>query len=203
MITSWIAISSNSVIINGAPLSHKANGSELLKELYKDRIDYPKFYKMDALCKLGFVASELLLQREKESRFIPREDRSVILFNQYGSLNADRNFQSTISNSENYFPSPSLFVYTLPNIVTGEIAIRNKYYGETSFYVLPEFDAEAIAFHIDNAFQDGKTKSIIGGWIDCKDKDNFEAIMIIVDNKHQSQDLLSKEIELYFKQINR
>lgn len=202
MITSLIAISSNSVIINGEPFSHKANGSELLKELYKDKIDYPKFYKMDALCKLGFVASELLLQRENGSRFIPREDRAVILFNKAGSLNADKNFQNTISDSENYFPSPSLFVYTLPNIVTGEIAIRNKYYGETSFYILPEFNADAIAFHIENAFQDEKTKSIIGGWIDCKDKDDFEAVLFIVDNKSQSQVLLSKELESNFKQIN-
>ena len=42
-------------------------------------------------------------------------------------------FQETIQHADSYYPSPALFVYTLPNIVTGEIAIRNKYYGETSF----------------------------------------------------------------------
>ena len=96
----------------------------------------PKFYKMDPLCRLGFVASELLLQAEGDRRDTPRDDRAIILFNRSSSIQADEAYQASIQDAEDYFPSPAAFVYTLPNIVTGEIAIRNHYQGETSFYIL-------------------------------------------------------------------
>ena len=108
----------------------------MLVELYREYVkDYPKFFKMDTLSRLGFMAAELLLQAEGAERFVPREDRAVILANRSASIKNDKDYLETISEG-NYYPSPALFVYTLPNIVTGEIAIRNKYLGETAFYVL-------------------------------------------------------------------
>ena len=77
------------------------------------------------------MASELLLQAEGAERFVPREDRAVVFFNRSASLQADTAYQATIQDPDNFYPSPAAFVYTLPNIVTGEIAIRNKYFGET------------------------------------------------------------------------
>ena len=90
-----------------------------LTEIYKQQIgNYPKFYKMDKLCQLGFIASELLLKQEN-----PRKeqcaDRAVVLFNHSSSVWVDREYERTIEVGEDYFPSPSLFVYTLPNIVCG------------------------------------------------------------------------------------
>ena len=82
------------------------------------QVDYPKFFKMDGLSKLGFLASEMILN-DDENRFTPREDVAVICFNSSSSLDIDMQYQETIADNENYFPSPSLFVYTLPNIVTG------------------------------------------------------------------------------------
>ena len=104
--------------------------------IYKQYIDdYPKFYKMDSLSRLGFVATELLLNAEGQRKDIPTEDRAVILFNRSSSIMADKKYLVSIKDPEDYFPSPSVFVYTLPNIVTGEIAMRNLYHGETSFYI--------------------------------------------------------------------
>jgi 3-oxoacyl-[acyl-carrier-protein] synthase-1 len=157
---------------------------------------------MDVLCKLGFVASEMLLYSETGERFVPRENRAIILFNRSGSLHTDRDFQQTIQNPENYFPSPSIFVYTLPNIVTGEIAIRNKYYGETSFYVLEQLDPVVMAQHIGNTFLDATTTSVIGGWMDFEDEENFEALLFIADNQCHSISSLSEKIELLNK-LNR
>jgi 3-oxoacyl-[acyl-carrier-protein] synthase-1 len=65
------------------------------------------------------------------------------------------------------FPSPALFVYTLPNTVTGEIAIRNKYAGETSAFVLEKYDEEAIFALVKEAFQDPVTQSAVVIWADC------------------------------------
>ena len=169
-------------MVDDKTLKHNENGSALLTELYRNNIgDYPKFFKMDTLSKLGFIASELLLNIEGNRSFEPREERAVILFNRNASLQADTHYQSTIQDKENFFPSPAAFVYTLPNIVTGEIAIRNKYYGETSFIVIDDYDEQIIMNNLNNAFQDPVTTSIIGGWVDCSDEDHFEAKIFLME----------------------
>jgi 3-oxoacyl-[acyl-carrier-protein] synthase-1 len=175
-----VYITPNEVKIDGKVLSHNEKGGALLSELYRAYVgDYPKFFKMDTLSKLGFVASELLLQAEGAPRFEPCEDRAVVFFNRSASLQADTAYQETIQDPNNFYPSPAAFVYTLPNIVTGEIAIRNKYFGETSFIVLPEKDSQIMVQQFQNAFLDPMTTIIIGGWLDCTDENHFEAELYI------------------------
>jgi 3-oxoacyl-[acyl-carrier-protein] synthase-1 len=170
------------VVINGC--QQEAACQDLLNRLYRTQVnDYPKFFKMDGLSKLGFLGSELLLATLDEERFCPREDRAVILFNRSGSISADEHYQITISDADNFFPSPSIFVYTLPNIVTGEIAIRNKYYGETAFYVIGEKDETLMQRVVETSFQDESTESILTGWIDYFDNTHFEAQLSIIVNK--------------------
>ena len=184
MLNHKVIITPNEVILDGKTLDHNEQGGALLTELYRTYVgDYPKFFKMDTLSKLGFVASELLLQAEDEPRFEAREDRAVVFFNRSASLQADTAYQATIQEPENFFPSPAAFVYTLPNIVTGEIAIRNKYYGETSFIVLPENDPEIMAQQLQLAFLDTMTQSILGGWLDCTDENHFEARLFLIDKQ--------------------
>ena len=169
---SSLKITSESVTIDGKPLELQEKGGALLTEVYKRYIgDYPKYYKMDVLCRLGFVASELLLRRCDE-----REDETaIILFNHSSSIQADKNYQTSIADPDNYFPSPSAFVYTLPNIVTGEIAIRHHIQGETSFYILQEKDEQMMEKIIEASFADIGTKRVLCGWIDAEDDDHFEA----------------------------
>ena len=182
MIKHQVYISPNEVKVDGKALAHNEKGSALLTELYRNNIgDYPKFFKMDTLSKLGYIASELLLNIEGNRSFEPREDRAVILFNRNASLQADTHYQSTIQDPEHFFPSPAAFVYTLPNIVTGEIAIRNKYFGETSFIVIDDYDEQIIMKNLDIAFQDPVTTSIIGGWVDCSDEEHFEARIFLME----------------------
>ena len=177
-----VYINPETVLLNDKPLEHNEKGAALLTEIYRNYIgDYPKFFKMDTLSKLGFVASELLLQAEGAERFVPREDRAVVFFNRSASLQADMAYQATIQDPNNFFPSPAAFVYTLPNIVTGEIAIRNKYFGETSFIVLPEHDPQIMAQQLQHAFLDPMTSSILGGWLDCTDENHFEAELFILN----------------------
>ena len=181
-ISSQIVITPDEAILNGQKLSTTKQGGALLTELYREKInDYPKFFKMDELCKLGFVAFELLLQ-DCGDRHEGTADRAIVLFNRTGSLCNDRNYQKTINDMENFFPSPSLFVYTLPNIVTGEIAIRNHYYGETSFYVLDQDDPALIRSMAEEVILQGRAKSVICGWLDCEDKDHFLARLEVVES---------------------
>ncbi len=196
MLKHFVIITPETVKLNGTDMNHAEQGNVLLTELYRAYVgDYPKFFKMDTLSKLGFVASEMLLKDEGQERFVPREDRAVVLFNKTASLQADTNYQATIQDPENFFPSPAAFVYTLPNIVTGEIAIRNKYYGETSFIVLDSCDAQIMARQLMNAFQDPMTQSILGGWLDCNDENHFEARLFLIE-KQQFNDVASIETEL-------
>ena len=176
-----VYITPNEVSLDGKVLNHNENGVAMLTELYRAHVgDYPKFFKMDTLSKLGLMASELLLQAEGAERFVPREDRAVVFFNRSASLQADTAYQATIQDPDNFYPSPAAFVYTLPNIVTGEIAIRNKYYGETSFMVLPENDSQIMARELQNAFLDPMTTSVLGGWLDCTDENQFEAQLFLI-----------------------
>ena len=138
------------------------SGTDLTKLYREIGVGYPKFFKMDTLCKLGFLATELLLHDESE-RFIPREDRAVITFSRHGCECNDRHYIDTLAD----YPSPALFVYTLPNIVGGEIAIRNRYEGETSSFIMERYDSERIHSVLENVFLDDITSSAIVAWIDC------------------------------------
>lgn len=145
----------------------------LLTTLYKQMIgNYPKFYKMDGLSRLGFVASEILLNAEKGET---DKERAIIFFNHSSSIASDRNYKESISDKDNYFPSPSIFVYTLPNIVTGEIAIRNHFHGETSFFILPDKDERMMEEILQASCRDAQSKSFLTGWIDYEDERHFEA----------------------------
>ena len=181
MVKHTVKLTPNYLEVNGNRVAEAVSGESFLTMRYRQyNMDYPKFFKMDVLCKVGFVASEILLAEEGTERFVPRADRAVILFNRHSSLHADRTFQQTITNPSEFYPSPSVFVYTLPNIVTGEIAIRNKYHGESSFILLPEKSEEAMNQAVERAFLDGETTSALTGWVEAVSESEFEADLSIV-----------------------
>lgn len=155
----------------------------LLTALYKQIIgNYPKYYKMDGLCRLGFVASELLLKAERDEGSFTEDinkTRAIVFFNRSSSIASDKKYLASIAEKDNYFPSPSVFVYTLPNIVTGEIAIRNGYHGETSFYILPHKNELLMQDIIETTFMDEQTTSVLTGWLDYEDSEHFEADLYI------------------------
>lgn len=162
-----------------------AGHHSLLTSLYRQMIgNYPKFYKMDGLSRLGFVASKILLNAEKGDTDVERreeegerllEERAIIFFNHSSSIASDRSYKESINDKDNYFPSPSIFVYTLPNIVTGEIAIRNHFQGETSFFILPDKDERLMKEILQASCRDAQSKSFLTGWIDYEDERHFEA----------------------------
>ena len=177
-----VLIRPDAVEVDVRRLDIEGHGKDLLTAVYRQHVgDYPKFYKMDGLSRLGFVASELLLQAEGRERFVACDDRAVIFFNHSSSISADRKYLECIDDPENFFPSPSVFVYTLPNIVTGEIAIRNHYYGETSFYILPERSESQMESILRASCLDPTTRSILTGWLDYEDDEHFIAELKIVN----------------------
>lgn len=177
--THSVKITQNEVVVDGSRLDVKSRGKEMLTEVYKTKIgDYPKFYKMDMLSRLAFIASELIIESEGQRTLNSNPStlnysRAVVLFNHSSSIIADRQYVKSIK-KDDFFPSPAAFVYTLPNITTGEIALRNGYHGETSFYLLAERNEKLMQMVIKSTFIDRDIKSVIGGWIDCPSEDEFE-----------------------------
>ncbi|MDR2499377.1 MAG: hypothetical protein LBD28_08050 [Tannerellaceae bacterium] len=155
-----------------------AEGVDLLNLYRSLGLDYPKFFKMDVLSKLGILAAELLLAGEERGEAEAMEDRSIACFNRSASLDADIAYAKTIQ-PQDFYPSPSLFVYTLPSIVTGEIAIRHRLRGETSFYVTREWDAEFVVETVRQIFAVGASRSVVAAWLECEE-DRFEAFMMLV-----------------------
>ena len=204
----FVVLNQGFVSVNCRVLEHESTGNALLSELYRNHIaDWPKFFKMDTLSKAGFVATELLLKEIGVRRYESEEyiqGRSIVLFGSTASLCADRNYQETIQNKDNYYPSPALFVYTLPNIVTGEIAIRNHWRGESSFYVLETPDAVQMAFHLACAFQDSVTDSILAGWVDSSMNDDFQAFMTVISREDAADTAwLESQLEKMIDNLNK
>ena len=100
--------------------------------------------------------------------------------NASSSLVTDLNFQQTITDARNYFPSPSLFVYTLPNIAIGEICIRHKIYGENVFLISKKFDADILYFYVNELFEKTDTLNCITGWVESNDS-TYEAFLLLVE----------------------
>ncbi len=142
---------------------YKLPPEDQLTSVYRQYInDWPKYFKMDSLSKMGFVGVEMALQQYGQT--IDSERTCVIIANRISSTKDNREFAATIEDHNQYFPSPALFVYTVPNVVTGEIAIRHHLYGETSFYVLDkQEDLEPI---IQSTAQTTNANLLIVGWLE-------------------------------------
>lgn len=108
----------------------------MIRAAYK-RLGAPnlKFYKMDDLSKTGYVAAEYLLRdRRLSERYAPTEI-AVVLENRSSSLDSDLAHQRIVDAHPEEGASPAVFVYTLPNVVAGEICIRHRIQGENTFFV--------------------------------------------------------------------
>jgi len=172
-VISYCSIGNNSVVLNGKilPITRSSEGKSCwLDDIYRSLdIQYPKFFKMDNLCKAGFLAAELVCNDVLLDRNIYHKDVAIACFNRSSSLDDDTLYQQTINDKDNYYPSPLVFVYTLANIVTGEIAIRNKIMGESSFYILEKFDLAQVGNTIVDILEDEEVNGLLCGWVEYYD----------------------------------
>jgi 3-oxoacyl-(acyl-carrier-protein) synthase len=83
--------------------------------------DPSRFLRMDLMCRLGFMAVELLDAHFEARPAVQRDRLGVCVESFTGSLDTDIRFAQT--------PRPSIFAYTLPSTVIGEICIRFGFRG--------------------------------------------------------------------------
>ncbi len=183
-ISAFCSIKNKHVFINNVvdyTFSENNNAVDFFKSIYKHyEISYPKFYKMDHLCKLAFLTSELLIKTNKITDKYKAEDIAIIIANSSSSLEIDTEHQISINNKEDYFPSPANFVYTLPNILIGEIAIRNSIKGENTFFIFDKFDTHFMSQYANSLLNSKKAKACIVGWVDYYEN-NYESHLYIVE----------------------
>lgn len=190
-VITYCRIKDNSVWINGKELLHSDPTEELtafLSRLYKHMdLNYPKYFKMDKLCKLGVLASELVIREIPDFSSIAKTEIALVFSNNASSLDSDRTHAKTIADKENYFPSPSVFVYTLPNIVIGEIAIKHKITGENAFFVSEAFDNQLMANYAEILLTSKQSSLVLCGWVNV-DGNNAEAFVYCLKNGNFKQE---------------
>ena len=183
-ITASCVIRDNRISRNGELLWEAAPETELpdfLRAAY-DRFSgqYPKFHKMDTLCKLGWLAAEVLLKENPLSAYAP-EEIGQILSNRSASLDTDLRYYATVKE----FPSPALFVYTLPNIVMGEISIRHGFKGENIFFTMPQPDMDLITAYTKQLFSENAVSACLCGWVEVMYQ-QYEVILHLVEKSKQT-----------------
>lgn len=195
-ITSYCRITNDKVVVNGQEMFIQRTESSWLSDIYHAaKISYPKFFKMDNLAKAGFLGSELCLTTVDFDKTTPKENIAVVCCNRSSSLDDDSTYQQTIQNKDNYYPSPAVFVYTLANIVTGEIAIRNKTMGESAFYVMEHFNPQKFCSFVRGAFSDKTIDACLCGWTEYY-KGNCDILFLYV--KRNELNNLELQIEILY-----
>lgn len=174
--TDICTIENSKIILNNEIIfeTPTENFSDFAKEAYKSSaLNYPKFHKMDNLSKLAFLAAEMILKDNDHSK------TALVFANKSSSLDTDLKYQESINSQENYFPSPAIFVYTLPNICVGEISIKHKMQTENAFFVLDEFDEEFLNNYAEQILQSGKAEKVLCGWVELY-KENYKAFVYLL-----------------------
>ena len=194
-ITTYCHIKEETISLDGNILFENTSGdfAGFMKSAYTHfKTDYPKFFKMDRLSKLAFLAAEVLLEHPDTSQ--ENRNMAVVLSNRASSLDTDRKYQDSISDEHNFYPSPAVFVYTLPNICIGEISIRHRLRSENSFFIFDGFNPGFLKEYSENLLHTDKADEVLCGWVDV-DKDSYEAFLYLVSptgNRQHTEQQLTK-----------
>lgn len=191
-ITAYCKIEKNQISLDGETVFHSEDLSfqDFSKKAYQQfELNYPKFFKMDNLSKLAFLAAEITLKGNLESEI---ENNVALLFaNKSSSLDTDMKYQKSISDKNEYFPSPGVFVYTLANICMGEISIKNQFKSENCFFIFDAFNSQFMADYGNLLIKTGKAEKVLCAWTELY-QEEYQVFMCLV----------SKEGSLAYNQEN-
>ena len=164
-----VYIAARHIEADGKEIFHteQADFDAFSKESYQQlTVRYPKFFKMDPVCKLAMLAMHTLhTVCHQNCTYDPTT--AVILANKHSTWDNDLAHYQSIQTREAYFPSPAIFAYTLPNIAAGEICIRYQLKGENIFFVMDEPDWSFLVEYADNILETTTARACLIGWADC------------------------------------
>ena len=186
------------VSVDGAIVFEKEAGDNfvsLAKRVFLSlENSYAKYHKMDRISKLAFLSGELLFQKIN-LKDVNLRNIAVILSNSSATIETDTKFQKSISE----IPSPAIFVYTLPNIMIGELCIRFGINGENLFFVEPKLNTNLLTEQARLLFDNSNTEICILGWVDYYTTENYVCYMASISREQIGSKLTQNNLNSYFK----
>jgi len=196
-ITGYVHIRDQHIFLDGREIfssNVSKDPGDFLKQAYSDlQISYPKFHKMDVLCKLGIVGTEVLFRNHQIS-----PDTALVFSNASSSLETDKDHRKEM----NGIVSPSIFVYTLPNIVLGEISIKHKLQSENVFFVSEKFNAALIKDYTTVLLENSNVPAVVCGWIEWKNAE-YDVFLCLVSPEGKINFNRENLEELYYFENER
>lgn len=186
-ISRFAEISHNRLFLNDQCLftaEDQSFGDFSLQAYRHFKIDYPKFHKMDNLCKLGFLTSEVLLMGMDRSVFNEDDRTALMLCNISSSLDTDVRYYEQLREG---IASPAVFVYSLPNIVLGEICIRNGIKGENTFFVADTYDVATQVAYIQTLLESNVAERCIGGFVELMGE-SYRGLMYLAEKGNSDEE---------------
>lgn len=194
VVTKYSQITEQAAMRNGRLIlkNEGANPATFFKAIYQNlECGYPKYYKMDNLSKLCFLAAENLLWGYEKFSNYSKDKVAIVVQTGSSSLDTDKKHQESIADRQNYFPSPAVFVYTLPNIMLGEVCIRHNIRGENSCFLAPEFDAAFISNYLKILFEKEGVDCCLTGWVDYLEH-KYRANLFLVEKEASIDTYIAK-----------
>jgi hypothetical protein len=184
VINHWVHINTQAIIKDGSPLLlfNAPVNSNAPEEVYRAlEFNYHKFFKMDLLCKWAWIGAEMLLKTSAgyTCDAVDKNKIGVVLMTSHGCLEVDKKYHDSIAT----IPSPALFVYTLPNIMLGEICIRHGIKGEQACLLNDSLDAEELSFCVNDLLLNRGMDACICGWVDATNNNHDVNLYWVVKNR--------------------
>jgi 3-oxoacyl-(acyl-carrier-protein) synthase len=155
---------------------------EMIRERFR-ALESPdmKFFKMDDLSRLAYVAAGELLGGANLKEKYRSGEIGIVLANRSASLDTDtRHCLQMEENGDEV--SPAVFVYTLPNVSAGEVSIRHKIQGESTFFIQPGPEDTFVEDYARMLLRRGYLKAVIFGWCELSGED-FAAEMTLLETE--------------------
>jgi hypothetical protein len=166
----YVRITDGVLIRNGVVLATTSGADPA--DLYRALgCSYPKFFKMDTLCKWAWLGAEALLRNGESSLYddLDKRNIAVVLATGDGCLEIDHKYAESMQT----ISSPALFVYTLPNIMLGEICIRHGFTGEQLCELQEAFNPEAVLDWVSDLIGHRGMSHCLFGWVNASG-DNYD-----------------------------
>ncbi len=197
-IHSFCTIQNNQITLNDEVIfeTETTDFNDFSKRAYKQfEVNYPKFFKMDNLSKVAFLGADLLLKPIIDST---KENNIALLFaNTSSSLDTDVKYQESITDADNYFPSPAVFVYTLPNICLGEISIKHQLKSENSFFIFDAFNSSFMENYANILLSTNKADKVLCGWVEYFNEE-YKAFLYLITKNEGTIEHNTNNIEIAF-----
>jgi hypothetical protein len=184
-IVQFCLVRNASVELNGKQVFSEPDTAfeQFAENAYKHfAIRYPKFYKMDNLCKLAFIAAELTLAGQGwEEKYDPYKT-GINLLNENSSIDTDIKYNDLLKKG---IASPAIFVYSLPNIMVGEICIRHNIKGDNLLFISDEYNTKMQHQYSSVLLDTGIVDALLSGRVDfCST--GYEAFIYTVEKSEDT-----------------